>query len=267
MELSLELILILIFLGLLFGALATMAGVGGGVFYVPALVLLLALPIKEAIDTSSFVILITSGIGFISYLKQKRTNLKLSLIFAIFSIMGALLCAFMLLFVVVENTVLRLLFGILLIFTGINMFHKINRGRKKSQKNPKNLVESYSLAEHDYKKDLKKGGPFFMFAGFISYLLGIGGGVINTPSLNLIFNFPIHNATAISTSIIFFTSIFNTISKIFLGQINYIIGAFLAIGSIIGALIGAKYSAKIPKLYLQFIVAILLIGVGINMLI
>jgi uncharacterized membrane protein YfcA len=99
----------------------------------------------------------------------------------------------------------------------------------------------------------------------VANFLGIGGGVINTPALNIILDFPIHNSTAISTSIIFFTAIYNTIIKSLNGQIDYLIGSLIAIGAILGSIFGARISKKIPKNYLQFFVALVLIGLGIRM--
>ena len=264
MDITLDIILLLILLGLLAAIVATIAGVGGGVMYVPIMAIIIGLPIDHAIDTSTFVILITSGVGFLSYLKQKRTNIKMSLIFSLFSILGALLCIGFLILFPINNEILRDLFGALLILTGVNMAYKIYSNYRRKIKEVED--PNYVLKDHDYKKDLKRGIPFFMFAGFIAYLLGIGGGVINTPALNLIFGFPIHNATALSTSIIFFTAIFNTVIKILFGSINYLIGLFLALGSVFGAFIGAKISEKMPRRYLRIFVAVLLIILGINML-
>jgi uncharacterized membrane protein YfcA len=104
-----------------------------------------------------------------------------------------------------------------------------------------------------------------MLAGFVANLLGIGGGIINTPSLHIILNFPIHNSTAISTSIIFFTAIYNTIIKSLTGQIDYLIGLIIAIGSILGSILGAKISKWMPKTYLQFFVSVVLISLAIRM--
>jgi len=44
-----------------------------------------------SVGTSAYIILISSGAGFIIYLQDKRTNLRLSLIFGSFSILGAAL--------------------------------------------------------------------------------------------------------------------------------------------------------------------------------
>ncbi len=267
MEIYWNTIVILILLGILIGIIATIAGVGGGVFYVPVLSLIYFLPIDQSIDTSTFVILISSASGFITYLKQKRTDIKLSLIFAVFAIIGSFLSTLLFLFITLDNTVLRLIFATVLILTGLNMLRKGLQTRKSIKTNIKSSEDEtpFSLQEHDYKSNLKKGIPLFMLGGFAANLLGIGGGVIYTPALNFILGFPIHNSTAISTSMIFFTAIYNVIAKSITGSINYIIGLFLGIGSVLGAFLGAKISYRMPRATLQFFVALVLIGVAIRM--
>ena len=139
---------------------------------------------------------------------------------------------------------------------------------RKSRLAAKNSIEEpieFSLKDHDYKTHLKKGIPLFILAGFLAKLIGIGGGVINTPSLNIILQYPIHNATAISTTIIFFTAIYNTIVNSILGEINYLVGVLIGIGAILGSIGGAKLSNKIPKIALQYFVAIVLIIISIRM--
>lgn len=263
MDLTWNLILILILCGILFGALTTMAGEGGGVFFVSFMVLVLGMAFDEARDTSIFIILIASGSAFITYLKQGRTDIKLSLIFTSFSILGSILCWIFLFFFPVSNELLRIIFGLVLLITAANMIFKIYKDRNGANSSQ---YDEFDITCYDWKKDLKKGIPFFMAAGFASRLIGIGGGIIHGPSLHIMFGFPIHNATAVSSSIVFFTAIFNTALLIFYGKINYMIGIFLGIGSVIGAIIGAKISERMPKVHLQIFLAMLLIFVGINML-
>lgn len=263
MDLTWELILILILCGILFGTLTTMAGEGGGIFFVSFMVLVLGMAFDEARDTSIFIILIASGSAFFTYLKQGRTDIKLSLIFSSFAILGSILCWIFLFFFPVSNESLRIIFGLVLLITAGNMIFKTYKDRNGSNSSQ---YDDFDIKHYDYKKDLKKGIPFFMAAGFASRLIGIGGGIIHGPSLHIIFGFPIHNATAVSSSIVFFTAIFNTALLIFYGKINYMIGIFLGIGSVIGAIIGAKISQRMPKIYLQIFLAMLLIFVGINML-
>ncbi len=264
MELYLTTIFLLVLLGFLTGTISVIAGIGGGVFFVSIMTLLFLMPINIAIDTSTFVILTSSCAGFIAYLKQKRTNFKLALTFGVFSILGSILATILFSFIPIDNSMLKILFALTLLVAGLNMIHKAiktkggitNRDPEKGE---------FSLHNYDYKTNLKKVIPLFILAGFVANLLGIGGGIINTPSLNIILGFPIHNSTAISTSIIFFTAIYNTIIKCLLGQIDYLVGLLITIGAILGSIFGAKISKKISKTHLKFLVAIILLVLAIRM--
>jgi len=264
MELSFYLVSLLILLGLLSGMVSAIAGIGGGVFFVSIMTLLFFIPINIAIDTSTFVILFSSLAGFITYLRQKRTSIKLSLFFSVFSIIGSILATILFSVISIDNSMLKFLFALTMLIAGFNMIYKAAKAKNGEDKQEVNHIE-FSLNNESDKISFKKSIPLFILAGFTANLLGIGGGIINTPSLNIVLSFPIHNSTAISTSIIFFTAIYNTIIKSLIGQIDYLIGVLIAIGSILGSIIGAKISKKMPKVFLQFFVAIVLIGLALRM--
>ncbi len=257
-------IVILILCGLIVGIISSLAGIGGGVFFVSFLTLLFFIPINIAIDTSTFIILISSGIGFFIYLKDGRTDLKLSLIYASFSILGSLISTLIFLFIEKNITLLNFIFAAVLIIVGLNMIYKAYK-TKMDVKNLSTKQQDFSFREHEKNHELIKGIPLFILAGFLANLLGIGGGVINTPTLNIVLEVPIHFSTALSTSIIFFTAVFNTIIKSIFGQIDYLIGLLIGIGAVAGTITGTKISSKISKFYLQIFVAIVLIGLYINM--
>ena len=265
MELIWYIIIFLIVLGFLVGTISSIAGIGGGVFFVPIMVLIFLMPINIAIDTSTFIILISSGAAFFTYLKDKRIALKPTLIFTGFSILGSITCTIIFLFIQIDNTILRLLFAITLLIAGLNMVRKALNTVKSMKTQEIETHEDFSLKDHNYKANLYKSIPLFFLAGFAANLLGIGGGVINTPALNIVLGYPIHNSTAMSTGVIFFTAIFNTIIKSIYGQIDYMVGLFIAIGAVLGAIIGAKISKRMPKVQLQFLVAIILMVIAIRM--
>lgn len=264
MELLWQIIILLIF-GLIVGIIGTIAGIGAGVIIVSILTLFFFIPINEAIDTSTFIILISSGAGFLTYLKQGRTDFKLSLILAGFTILGSLICTIIFLIIKLDNTVLRLIFATVMVITGLNMIYKAIKTHKNSKNQTDDKELDFSLKDFDYKANLKKTIPLFMLAGFLANLIGIGGGVVMVPTLNIVLGYPIHNSTAISTSVIFFTAIFNTIVKVIIGKIHYLIGIIIGIGAVLGSIIGAKISNKMPKVTLQCFVAIILISLGILM--
>ncbi|BAO74642.1 sulfite exporter TauE/SafE family protein [Winogradskyella sp. PG-2] len=70
------------------GVLAGLVGAGGGFLIVPALVLLVKLPIKKAISTSLFIIAIQSLIGFLGDLKTLTIDWEFLLLFTTISILG-----------------------------------------------------------------------------------------------------------------------------------------------------------------------------------
>ncbi|MFX1570949.1 MAG: sulfite exporter TauE/SafE family protein [Promethearchaeota archaeon] len=258
------LIIVLLILGFFFGILSSLAGIGGGVFFVSTMVLLFLIPINVAVDTSTFIILISSGAGFFTYFREEKLHVKQVVIFSTFSILGSLASTVLFTFIEIDSTLLKMLFATIILIAGVNMIYKAIKSRKFNS-TQEEIENNFSLHTHDYLTNLKKSIPLFLLAGFTANLLGIGGGIINTPSLHMVLHYPIHNATAISTGIIFITAIYNTIVKSIIGQIDYLIGLIIGIGAILGSIFGAKLSGKIPKSYLQFIVAAVLMGLAIRM--
>ena len=79
---------ILISQGLLVGIITGLVGAGGGFLIVPALVMLIGLPMKRAVATSLFVIAMNSLLGFLSSVKMAAGEWNFLLIFSALSIAG-----------------------------------------------------------------------------------------------------------------------------------------------------------------------------------
>jgi len=75
--------------GLIIGVVAGTVGAGGGFLIIPALVLLVRMPMKIAIGTSLFIVAVQSLIGFIGDLMQDSTmDWHLLLLFTLCSVIG-----------------------------------------------------------------------------------------------------------------------------------------------------------------------------------
>lgn len=261
------LIPILILLGLGIAFLATIGGLGGGVFLVPFLDIVLVFDIIDAREVSFFMILFNSGIGVYSFLKQKRIHVKLGLIGAACTISGTLI--FKTFFSGLSSNSVRLIFGwflsILSIYFIVQLiaYYKNNKNKENPSDSGIGIIPDLKL-----KETIGKAIPIFLLSGFISALTGTGGGTINVPAMNVLLGFPIHFATSTSTFIILFTSGFNVILGIFQGKIElYLtIGVFIVLGGIIGAKLGAKVSSKFQKHVLKGIFGGILLYVGINLI-
>lgn len=96
-------------------------------------------------------------------------------------------------------------------------------------------------------------------AGFLGSLLGLGGGIIVTPILTLLFGLDIKYAIGASIVSVIATSSGAAIAYIKDRITNIRIGMFLEIGTTLGAITGAFLSSVINPKFLYFIFAIVLI--------
>ncbi|MFX0081971.1 MAG: sulfite exporter TauE/SafE family protein [Candidatus Hodarchaeota archaeon] len=262
---DLGVIIILLIFGLIFGMISSITGIGGGALYMSLMVLLFTIPIDEARDTSTFIIVLFSGAAFISYFRQGKVDLKLSLIFAFLALLGGITATIFFLLFPIDNYILKIIIASVVFASGLNMIRKAIKSYNLDKKNNDVLEIEFSFENYDYKLKLIKGIPLFFFAGFVAYVSGIGGGMLFVPILSIIFNIPIHYTTAISASMIFFIGIYNAGVRMIIGEIHYLIGILIGIGAITGSLLGARTSSKIPKDYLQFGVAVILIILSIRL--
>ncbi|GAH14612.1 unnamed protein product, partial [marine sediment metagenome] len=171
------LIVILLVFGVLFGIIGSIAGIGGGALHMSLMVLLFAIPIDEARNTSSFIIVLFSGIAFISYFKQGKVDIKLSLIFAGFALLGSITATVFFIFLPIDNTVLKIIIASVVLVSGLNMIRKAFNSLKRERIKNNDLEIRFSFDSFDYNSNLKKGIPLFYLAGFVAYLSGIGGGM------------------------------------------------------------------------------------------
>jgi uncharacterized membrane protein YfcA len=105
-----------------------------------------------------------------------------------------------------------------------------------------------------------------LVAGFFGSLVGLGGGVIMVPLLNLIFGLPIKTAVATSLVAICATSIGGTARYLKSNLVDYRMGLFLETTTIVGAIAGGLVALVIKPQILSVAFAIILIYTSVNML-
>jgi len=259
------LIVILLVFGVLFGIIGSMAGIGGGALHMSLMTLGFGIPFYIARNTSSFIIVLFSGVASISYFKQGKVNIKLSLFFAGFALLGSISSTIFDIVFPIDDTVLRIVIASVVLVSGLNMIKKALNSLKREKLNIMDQEIPFSFDSFDYKVNLKKGIPLFFLAGFVAHLSGIGGGMLFVPILTILFEMPIYISTATSTTMIFFIGIYNASARIVTGIILPWFGLLIGVGAILGSIYGAKVSKKIRKHYLQFFVAVILLGLAIKM--
>jgi uncharacterized protein len=267
-------------LGLLVGAFGTLIGAGGGFILVPILLLMYPSETTEQIASISLAVVFFNALsGSLAYARMKRIDYKSGIIFSIATIPGAILGA--LSTAHVPRRIFDLLFGVMMIAAGVYLWvsHRDEHGVSSSAKDKRpahkvgsrwverTLVDAEGT-QYRYCFDLWLGIFLSVFVGFISSLLGVGGGFIHVPVLNRLLNFPIHVATATSHFVLAIMALTGTIVHIVQG--SFVHGArrtiILGVGVLIGAQAGARLSNRVGGKIIMRGLAIALAFVGIRLI-
>lgn len=102
------------------------------------------------------------------------------------------------------------------------------------------------------RKQYLQGAAIGLIAGLASGYVGVGGGFIMVPMMLAILGIPMSLASGTSLIAIMILAIPGVIEQGLLGNINYIAGISIVIGTIPGAVIGARLVRVIPERQLRF---------------
>lgn len=231
----------LIPLGFAAGILGSMIGLGGGIIVVPVLTFL-GFPPTAAASNSLFAALSNAIASTISYSRQKRIVYSLGIKLGLLSIPGTILGAF--LSTDVTPGIFKILFGLVLIASAAYIFL-----RKKFESKEKTLSKQMIV--------FAVGASFF--AGIISSFFGIGGGTVFVPLMVVGMGMAMKKAAPTSQLILLFASLSGVITHSLLGHPDFLQAGFLATGSFIGGLVGARLSLDVKERYLQILVSIVIL--------
>ncbi|MGV1033699.1 MAG: sulfite exporter TauE/SafE family protein [Microbacteriaceae bacterium] len=103
-------------------------------------------------------------------------------------------------------------------------------------------------------------------AGFLSGLFGVGGGIVIVPLL-VVMGYDIKRSSAISLGAVLLISVAGVISYASFGEVNWLLAAFLAIGSVIGAQLGSRVLGRLPAKIVQLSFAAFLLAVAVSLFI
>ena len=264
--------LVSLILALLSGLLGSLLGLGGGVILVPLLVLLLHLPMHMASAASIMAVVATSTAATSNYVREGLTNLRLGVFLELSTTLGAISGA--LITTAIDEPLLRVILGLILIYAAATMFRRIGEWRPKVSDGLASRLRLdgcyYDKAEGieiAYGVDKTPAVLILSYlAGVISGLLGIGGGGIKVPAMNLLGGVPMKAAVATSSFMIGITAAAAAILYMKYGYCNNLIAASVILGALLGASLGSRITPRIRGRSLKMLFSILLIVIGLRMI-
>ncbi len=261
------------------GAYGTLVGAGGGFIMVPIFLFFIpGITPAEAAGTSLSVVFFNALSGTASYIRQGRVDFRTGTIFAIATIPGAIIGAY--LSNLFSNRPFYIVFGFFLI--AIAVFLNIRPDPRKAvalaepetgTTAPDELPRGWvarSITDRsgeafDYQFNMVGGIVLSFFVGFLSSILGIGGGIIHVPAMVFLFNFPAHIATATSHYVLVISALVGSLSHLAAGDIRWVPMIGMSIGVIPGAQIGARISRRLHGQWIIRGLALALALVGIRL--
>jgi len=255
--------------GVVLGFIGTLIGAGGGFLLVPILVFLEAQWSTEIVTAFSLaVVAANASTGALSYWLQKRVDVRSFVIFALAATPGSIAGAYASAFV--PRRIFDPTFGAVLILIAVWLFlrpSRLNSKRAGAGNTSRQLVDAAGN-QHAWSFDAATGIAGSALAGFVSSLLGIGGGIIHVPLLVTLLNFPEHIATATSHAVLAVTAIAGALVHAFRGDYRTDGPLVLACcaGAIAGAPLGARVSVHVPGPLILRILAIGLAFVGLRLI-
>jgi len=234
-----------IVVGFVAGVLSGLFGVGGGVITTPAVNVLLGGSAIAAVATPLPVIFPTSVVGAYTYSRAGEVSFRAARWAAIPGIVGAIGGAY--LTDVVNAHLLLVITSVLIGVTAIGVV----RGRRPREPWVLGATPGWKYAAIGF------------VAGFVSGLLGVGGGIVMVPAFTVALGMPLRRALGTSLVIIAILVVPGTIVHWALGHIDWAIFLALAIGVVPGARLGARIALGVRERTLRILVGAFLMAVAV----
>ncbi|MBF8289410.1 MAG: hypothetical protein HW391_378 [Chloroflexi bacterium] len=258
-----EIALLLIVGGVVVGTFGSLLGLGGGVLLVPLLTLGFNLPLREAVGVSLVCVIVTSGASASVFLDRGVANLRLGMALELFTAIGALLggtIAFLL-----DERLVAGLFALVLIYAATTMLRlkpaasedvatPTGEGPTGAPAPAGRLMAGLSGPNYRVRAPIA-GATGGVFAGTLSAILGIGGGLVMVPLMHIAMGVPLRIATATSNLMIGVTASASAIVYLLRGGIDPYAAAPSAVGVFVGAAVGSRLAHRVDVRVLRVLFA------------
>ncbi|MDY7528235.1 MULTISPECIES: sulfite exporter TauE/SafE family protein [unclassified Cryobacterium] len=243
-------IVIALVLGVIVGALLGLVGGGGSILAVPALVYGLGLPLAEAIPSSLIVVGAASAVAVLPRLRR-GVHWRLAFIIGVAGVATAYL----------GTTVNRMLdqrvllgaFSVIMVIAGVRMFLPT-----RSAGGPCALPGG----RVNWRSCLPRALAAGAVVGFLTGLLGVGGGFLIVPALTLVLGLPMGVTVGTSLVIIVINSVAGFAAHLDEVQIDWAVTGAFAASAMGSSLVAGRLGRGLSDTVLKRGFAVLVLGVA-----
>lgn len=241
-------LLVYVVIGVCGGLLSGLAGVGGGIVFVPALVYVAGWDITEAVAASLIIIVFSALSGTVRNQRSSDpTNWRWALLFSLAvapsSLIGVAISR------VSPEAVVEACFAVLLLILAYPTAKGRGEMDEGNQKIPTWMVFVAGV-----------------FIGALSGLVGVGGGVVMVPLMVIGLGLTAKRAVSTSLAVVMFTGIVGGLGYILTGFDRIAEALPLAAGSIVGAWLGVKVRDPLPDRVVRIGFGVFMVVVAVRTL-
>ena len=268
-------IFLIVFIGMIVGALSGLFGVGGGFLMTPLLIFL-GIPPVVAVGSEAPHVLASSVSGVIAHWRKKNVDFKMGFFLLSGGVVGSTVGVnlFKLLNTYGQiDIVIQFLFIIFLGFIGISMAFESAKTTIKNYRTTSAIRTKlhqhswihglpFKLRFHRSKLYISAIPPILIgfFVGILSAMMGVGGGFIMIPAMVYILGMSTNVVVGTSLFQIIFVTANSTFFQSYLNQtVDIVLSALMILGGVIGAQIGVRLGSQLKAEYLRGILAILVL--------
>jgi len=233
------------------GLIGSLLGLGGGIFLIPALVLIFKVPMHSAVAAGLVAVIATSSAGGSRNAQKGLANVRLGMTLEVATVLGAL--AGGLLAPSLPARLLGLLFSTLLLVVSVVLWLR-RRSRDAGEYSARGglldgrYYEPAARREVRYSiKRLPAALAASMAAGMLSALLGVGGGIVKVPVLHLFCGVPMRAATATSNLMIGVTAAASAMLYLTGGFVPALVCATVSLGVLAGSRAGLWLARRLSE--------------------
>jgi uncharacterized membrane protein YfcA len=255
-------------------ALGGMLGMASGIFIVPVLTMFGHVDIRSAIGASIVSVIACSCSSAAPFLKGRLTNVRLAIVLETATTAGAL--SGVLLAGTIPASDLFFIVGMILLLSAQQMLTKRRdpalaptqplTGRSTTRRLDSSYPDRTRGRDIAYRVERLPMGMMLMYgAGLISALLGIGSGVLKVPAMDTTLRLPIKVSSATSNFMISVTAAASAGAYLVRGYIVAPIAGSVALGSVVGAILGARVLMSISNDRIRLLFVVVLVALAAQM--
>lgn len=252
------------------GVLGGMVGLGGAVFMVPIFSTLLGIPIKAAIAASALAVIVNSVGSAAVYLHYRMVNLRLGLLLLTAAAAGAIAGA--LLVTRAPTNLLRVVFAFTLL--GMVILLNLHRAGAKFIRTDTDrwgfastFLDPAEGREVKYvPQHIALGTVVSIGAGVLSGLLGVGGGFMQVPMMNILMRVPVKAAAATSSFMTGATVVGSVLLYYANGLMSPQVAIPAALGIFLGSQVGPRIGRRVRGYWIRRVLSLILLYLAASLL-